>query len=159
MDSARTVHFAESTSEAASDGLRVLMHSDVQTDAIALMGLLEVAPGDPILSKVIAGILSERDPRRGGRWDTTHANAWALLAASRYYETEEKDEPDFMARMWLDDGFLGEHPFAGRSMAEVQQVVPMARCREPPSRQLTIGKDGTGQALLSPGAALRPWRA
>ena len=98
VDTARTVHFVESTSEAASDGLRVLMHSDVQTDAIALMALLEVAPEDPMLPKVIAGILAERDPRRGGRWETTHANAWALLAASRYYETVEADEPDFVAR-------------------------------------------------------------
>jgi hypothetical protein len=32
-ENARTAHFAESTSEADADGLQLLMHSSVQTDA------------------------------------------------------------------------------------------------------------------------------
>src|SRR5690606_30896761 len=103
IESPRALHFAEGKSEADRDGLRVLMHSSVQTDAIALIALLEVAPGDPMLPKVMAGILSGRDPEHGGRWGTTHANAWALLAADRYYRAVEADEPDYTARVWLDE--------------------------------------------------------
>ena len=74
-ENARTAHFAERTSEAEADGLQLLMHSDVQTDAVTLMAMLEIAEADPLLPKVMAGIMDSRDPQRGGRWDTTHANA------------------------------------------------------------------------------------
>jgi uncharacterized protein YfaS (alpha-2-macroglobulin family) len=156
VETARTIHFAESTSEAASDGLRLLMHSNVQTDAIALMAMLEVAPEDPMLPKVIAGILAERDPRDGGRWATTHANAWALLAASRYYETVEKDEPDFLAKIWIDDDFGGELPFKGRSMAKVQQTIPMAKLAGADERKLTVAKEGPGKLYYRLGLKYAP---
>ena len=155
-ETARTIHFAESRTEASAQGLRVLMHSNVQTDAIALMGLLEVAPDDPMLPKLMAGIMAERDPRRGGRWGTTHANAWALLAASRYYETVESDEPDFVARIWLDQQFGGELQFKGRSMAKVQQTVPMADLLGEDERALTVAKEGPGKLYYRLGLRYAP---
>ncbi len=140
-ENARVVHFIESKSESAAEGLQLLMHSDVQTDAIALMALLEVAPEDPLLPKVMAGIMSERDPRKGGRWGTTHANAWALLSASRYFTTVEKTVPDYVARIWLDEQFAGQQEFRGRDMSVVDQSVPM--------RALLAGGDGDKTLLLA----------
>lgn len=158
VENARTVHFAESRSEASADGLRLLMHSDVQTDAIVLSALLEVAPNDPILPKVMAGIMSERDPREGGRWRTTHANAWALVAASRYYEVVEKQEPDFIARIWVDADFAGEAAFSGRSMAKVNQQVPMLDLASQGGgeRELTLAKDGPGKLYYRLGLRYAP---
>jgi alpha-2-macroglobulin len=156
VESARAVHFAESRSEAASDGLRLLMHSNVQTDAIVLANLLEVAPSDPMLSKIIAGIMAERGPERGGRWRSTHANAWALVAASRYYETVESEEPDYLARVWLDARFAGEHTFMGRSMATVEQLVPMAALLGAEQRELTLHKKGTGKLYYRLGLRYAP---
>jgi uncharacterized protein YfaS (alpha-2-macroglobulin family) len=156
VESARTIHFAESKSEAASDGLRVLMHSDVQTDAIVLMALLEVDPANAMLPKVMAGIMSERDPKKGGRWPTTHANAWALVAASRYYAAVEKDEPDFTARVWLDSQFAGEHAFAGRSMTKVNQRIPMAKLAGAGLRELVLGKEGPGKLYYRMGLRYAP---
>lgn len=156
VESARTIHFAESSSEADAEGLRVLMHSNVQTDAIVLMALLEVAPTDPMLPKVMAGIMSERDPRHGGRWSTTHANAWSLLAASRYYQAVETVEPSFDANVWLDDMFAGTHAFSGRSMAKTHQRVPMASLLGEDQRTLTLHKDGAGKLYYRIGLDYAP---
>ncbi len=156
IESPRAVHFAEGNSEAEADGLRVLMHSSVQTDAIALMALLEVSPADPMLPKVMAGIMSGRDPRQGGRWGTTHANAWALLAADRYFETVEADEPDYTARVWLDEQFAGEHAFKGRSMRSVEQRVPMSALQGEAERSLVLQKEGAGKLYYRMGLRYAP---
>ncbi|WAS98506.1 Ig-like domain-containing alpha-2-macroglobulin family protein [Nannocystis punicea] len=145
VENAKTAHFAESAREGDDGyGLQVLMHSDVQTDAIALMALLEVAEGDPLLPKVMAGILDDRDPQKGGQWGTTHANAWALLAAGRYFTAIEKDVPDYVARVWLDSAFAGERAFKGRSMAVVEQQIPMKKLIEQKPHELLLSKDGPG---------------
>ena len=155
-ETARTAHFAERTSEADADGLQLLMHSDVQTDAVALMSLLEIAPEDPLLPKVIAGIMDDRDPQAGGRWGTTHANAWALLAASRYFTVVEKQVPDYIARIWLDQSFAGEQTFKGRSMAVSEQRVPMARLLAEPPKEVLIAKDGPGKLYYRLGLRYAP---
>lgn len=159
VENARTLHFAESTSEAASNGLRLLMHSDVQTDAIVLISLLEVASEDEeLMAKVMAGIMSERDPKRGGRWLSTHTNAWVLVSASRYFEKIEAEVPDYMARIWLDADFAGEHEFKGRSMAKVNQRIPMAKLLSDggKDRSLTIDKDGPGKLYYRLGMRYAP---
>ena len=144
VEAAKAAHFVERVSEGDADGLQVLMHSSVQTDAIALMALLEVVPDDPLLPKVMAGIMDSRDPEKGGQWGTTHANAWALLAASRYFTAVEKDVPDYVARIWLDTTFAGERAFKGRSMAVVEQQIPMKKLLERMPKEILLGKDGPG---------------
>jgi uncharacterized protein YfaS (alpha-2-macroglobulin family) len=156
VESPSTIHFAESTSEAAAEGLRVLMHSSTQTDAIVLIALLEVAPTDSMLPKIMAGIMGDRDAQQGGRWGTTHSNAWALLAASRYYESVEGAEPDFVAKVWLDTQFGGEHTFKGRSMAKTHQRVPMAALQGKAERRLTLQKEGPGKLYYRLGLRYAP---
>jgi len=156
IDDARTVHFVESKTEADAEGLSVLMHSSVQTDAIVLMNLLDVAPDDPLAPKVMAGIMSGRDPRAGGRWDTTHANAWALMAASEYYQTVESVTPDFKASVWLDADFAGEHAFTGRSMAKRNQRIPMAALRAKDYATVTVAKKGAGKLYYRLGLRYAP---
>lgn len=156
VETARTIHFAEGRSEAASSGLRLLMHSSAQTDAIVLMALLEIDAADPMLPKIIAGIMDDRDPKRGGRWVSTHANAWALLGASRYYEVVEKDPPDFTAQVWLDALFAGEHTFRGRSMAKVDQKISMQTLQGAKSRALTVAKSGVGKLYYRIGLRYAP---
>jgi alpha-2-macroglobulin len=171
IESPRAVHFAEGKSEAEADGLRVLMHSSAQTDAIVLIAMLEAAPSDPMLPKVMAGLMSSRDPKKGGRWESTHANAWALLAADRYYRTIEGEEPDYTARVWLDEQLAGEHRFAGRSMTSIEQKLPMAELQgkasgaagdghDPAakgvSRSLVLGKEGPGKLYYRMGLRYAP---
>ena len=156
VESAKAAHFAENRSEAYASGLSVLMHSNVQTDAIVMMALLEVTPTDPILPKVMAGIMADRDPRLGGRWGSTHANAWALLGASRYYDTVEGAEPDFVARVWLDEDYASEAKFAGRSMTTVDQRVAMTSVTGAKERVVTIAKDGPGKLYYRLGLRYAP---
>ena len=155
--SAKAVHFEEGRSEAdAADGLRVLMHSNVQTDAIVLMAMLDAAPEDPMLPKVMAGIMASRDPRKGGRWGSTHTNAWALVAASRYFEVVEKDEPDFEAQAWLGKAFAGSFAFQGRSMTKQQQTIPMKALIESAAESLTVAKKGPGKLYYRLGLRYAP---
>ncbi|MBL9103120.1 MAG: Ig-like domain-containing protein [Myxococcales bacterium] len=155
-ETAKTAHFVESKSEVESDGLQLLMHSDVQTDAIALMAMLELTPDDPLLPKVMAGIMDDRDPQKGGQWGTTHANAWALLAASRYFTTVEKEVPDYVARIWLDTAFAGEQSFKGRSMTVTEQQVPMARLMKEQPKEVLLAKDGPGKLYYRLGLRYAP---
>jgi uncharacterized protein YfaS (alpha-2-macroglobulin family) len=155
-ENARTAHFAERTSEAEADGLQLLMHSSVQSDAVTLMAMLDIVETDPLLPKVMAGIMDSRDPQKGGQWGTTHANAWALLAANRYFTTVEKEVPDYVARIWLDTSFAGEQAFKGRSMAVVDQEVPMARLMKEQPKEVLLAKDGPGMLYYRLGLRYAP---
>ncbi len=155
-EDAKVAHFVERRSEGFADGLQTLMHSSVQTDAIVLMALLEVAPEDPLLPKVIAGIMADRDPREGGRWATTHANAWALLAANRYFRTVEKTVPEFVARIFLGEEYAGEQEFRGRSLAVTEQTIPMRSLQATPERLLTLAKEGAGKLYYRVGLRYAP---
>jgi hypothetical protein len=155
-ENASTIHFATAVSEADAEGLAVLMHSDVQTDATALVVLLEVAPSDPMLPKVVAGIMKDRDPKRGGRWVSTHANAWSLVAVSRYYTIVEAEVPDFVARAWLGDELGGEVPFKGREMAKKNLMVPMRLLLGSKWDSVVLEKDGPGKLYYRLGLRYAP---
>lgn len=157
IESPKTIHFEEGRSEAdAADGLRVLMHSNVQTDAIVMMAMLDAAPEDPMLPKVMAGIMASRDPMKGGRWGSTHTNAWALVAASRYFEVVEKEEPDFEAQAWLGKTFAGTFAFEGRSMTKQQQTIPMKSLLDADADTLTLAKKGPGKLYYRLGLRYAP---
>jgi len=155
-ENARTIHFVEGISESDRNSYQMLMHSSVQTDAIVLSNLLAVAPGDPMLAKIMAGIMAERDSRKGGRWPTTHANAWALLAANRYFTTVEKEVPDYLARIWLGNDFAGEQAFKGRDMTIREQKIPMKRLLETGDKELMLAKDGPGKLYYRLGLRYAP---
>ena len=172
IENAKVIHFAESKTEAAaSDGLAVLMHSNTQTDAIALMFLLELGDkggelgDDGMAPKIMAGIMADRDPKLGGRWTSTHANAWALLAASRYYAVMESETPDFSARIWLDARYAGERDFVGRDMTKINMQVPMRALLGQAAapfdagesvEQVTLAKDGPGKLYYRLGLRYAP---
>jgi uncharacterized protein YfaS (alpha-2-macroglobulin family) len=163
IENAKVIHFAESRSEAASaEGLSVLMHSNTQTDAIALMALLELGErggetgDDGMVPKIMAGLMADRDPKIGGRWISTHANAWALLAASRYYAIMEAETPNFTARIWLDELYAGEQAFVGRDMAKVNQQIPMEELLNQSVESVTLAKDGPGKLYYRLGLRYAP---
>jgi alpha-2-macroglobulin len=163
IENAKVIHFAESRTEAAAaDGLSILMHSNTQTDAIALMALLELGErggetgDDGMVPKIMAGLMADRDPKLGGRWKSTHANAWALIAASRYYAIMESETPDFTAKIWLDDLFAGEQAFVGRDMSKVNQQIPMEALLEQKVEHITLAKQGPGKLYYRLGLRYAP---
>ena len=118
-EKAGTAHLAESVTE----DLRILMHSSDRTDAIALATLVEVRPNHPLRDKLVRGLM---EARIKGRWSTTQANAWALVAMRSYYEKFEAAVPDFQANMWLGKGFVGGKRFKGRKLQSATAHVPIA---------------------------------
>ncbi len=58
------------------------MHSNVRAAAMVLDALLEVAPKDALVPKLVAGLLAARN--KAGTWESTQDNVWSLLALAGY---------------------------------------------------------------------------
>ncbi len=119
------------------NGEHVLLHSDRRADAIVLRALLEVAPDDELLDKVTRDLLAHRTR---GRWASTQENAFVLLALRAYFEEREKETPDFVAKVWLGDGLVGEHPFQGRTTERYHVDIPLTALDD--DHTLTLLRDG-----------------
>ena len=123
-----------------SDGAHVLLHSDRRADGIILESLIAVDTDSDLIPKLVRGLL---DHRKRGRWSNTQENAFVLLAMDRYFNVYENETPDFVARVWLGDGFAGEHTFKGRTTERAHIDIPMAYLTEVEGDQpLTLAKDG-----------------
>lgn len=68
------------------------MHSDLRTNAIILLSLLDADPDSPIIEKLVAYILGKR---RNGAWRNTQENSYALISLSEYFMRKEKGKIDF----------------------------------------------------------------
>lgn len=149
VQTASSAHFAEGKTES----LRLLMHSNDRTDAIVLSALLEVAPRHPLLAKLARGLLQARVR---GRWSTTQANAYALVALARYYRQVEKTTPDHVARIWYGAGFMGQARFKGRQMKVVEQTIPLDALSRFGDRKLLLAKQGAGKLYYRIGLRYAP---
>jgi uncharacterized protein YfaS (alpha-2-macroglobulin family) len=152
VESASAAHF----SEIATESLRLLMHSEERTDAIALYALLEVDPDHALMPKLARGLISSRVK---GHWSTTQANAYALTALARYYKQVEKVVPDYVASLWLgEEGYLGQAAFKGRQMRVVQQEVPMNALQKlgREKEELILSKQGPGKLYYRIGLRYAP---
>ncbi|MCB9697513.1 MAG: Ig-like domain-containing protein [Alphaproteobacteria bacterium] len=135
-ESAGTAHFVTSY----SDGAQVLLHSDRRADGIVLEALMETAPDDELVEKVVRGLLAHKTK---GRWENTNESAFVLLSLDRYFRIYEKETPDFVARVWLGDGYAGDHAFRGRTTERSLIEVPMGYLTEHKGLQpLTLQMDG-----------------
>lgn len=151
-------HFGNRVAETAAgahfvtaydDGAQVLLHSDRRADGIALEALIEARPKSDLVAKVTRGLL---DHRTKGHWGSTQENAFILLALDRYFRVYEKETPDFVARVWLGDGYVGDHAFRGRTTERVHFEVPMGVLTESPGPEpLVLQRDGAAGRLY--------WRA
>ena len=135
VETAGAVHFAEATTEAA----RLLFHSSDRTDAIVLRALLASQSPDPLLDKLTRGLLATR---LRGRWSTTQANAWALLALNDYYLRFETTTPKFDAGAWLGETALAAGHFEGRELKVARADVPLSALG---AGSLIVGKEGAGR--------------
>jgi uncharacterized protein YfaS (alpha-2-macroglobulin family) len=149
VETAGAAHFTASRTES----LRLIMHSDDRTDAIVLSALLSAAPDDPLVEKVVRGLVRSRTH---GRWSTTQANAFALLALSRYFETFEKETPNFTARLWLGETTVAASRFKGRSMEVRMTTVPMRTLLESAASDLILAKKGPGRLYYRLGLRYAP---
>lgn len=136
-----------------SEGEYLLLHSDRRTDGVVLEALLAAQPQNPLVPKVVRGLLGHRVR---GRWDNTQENAWVLLALDRYFHAFEGQTPEFVARVWLGDRYAGSHAFTGRQADRWLVSVPMRTLQAEHPGSLTVGKTGPGRIYYRAGLRYAP---
>lgn len=136
-----------------SEGEYLLLHSQRRTDGVVLEALLAARPENPLVPKVVRGLLGHRVR---GRWDNTQENAWVLLALDRYFHQFEGQTPEFVARVWLGERFAGSHSFAGRQADRWLVSVPMRVLQEERPGSVTVGKEGPGRIYWRAGLRYAP---
>ncbi len=139
-ETAAAAHFAVSYGDAA----HFLLHSDRRADAIVLGALIADQPKSDLIPKLVEGLLAQR---RAGHWENTQENAFVLLALDRYFQAYEKQTPDFVARLWLGNGYAGEQSFRGRSTDRHLLQIPMRTLAAAGPTELTLARDGTAGRL------------
>jgi hypothetical protein len=139
---------------AYSDQDHLLLRSDRRTDAIILDAMIGGDPGSDLIPKVVNGLLAHRTQ---GRWDNTQENVFVLLALDRYFNTYEAQTPDFVARVWLGDAYVGEHAYRGRTTERHESSIPMSVLASSASAQdLILSKEGPGRLYYRLGLRYAP---
>jgi uncharacterized protein YfaS (alpha-2-macroglobulin family) len=146
-EEAGTAHFASASSEVEG---HLVLHTDRRADAILLEALIRDQPNSDLVPKLVRGLLGSR---REGRWASTQEDVWVLLALGRYFETFEKTPPNFVARVWLGQGYRGEHRFRSRSTEIERFAIPMPQLS---SSDLVLEKDGPGRMYYRVGLRYAP---
>ncbi|NKQ36696.1 MAG: hypothetical protein HF973_13915, partial [Chloroflexi bacterium] len=138
------------------DDAYLMMHSNRRTDGIILDGLIRVQPESDLIPKVVNGLLAHRV---NGRWQNTQENTFILLALDRYFNTFEAQTPQFVARIWLGETFVGEHAYDGRTTDRQQTIVPMSYLTGGESgaaEDIILQKNGTGRLYYRLGLRYAP---
>ncbi|MEM1349018.1 MAG: hypothetical protein AAGI01_10705, partial [Myxococcota bacterium] len=149
-ETAGAAHFASSF----SDGGHVVMHSDRRADGVLLEAMIADTPKSDLIPKVVKGLMAQR---KRGRWGNTQENAFVLLALDRYFNTYEKQTPNFIARAWIGDTYASQHAFKGRSTERHRVEIPLTYLAERDNAQaLTLQKDGTGRMYYRVGMNYAP---
>ena len=134
----------------------LVLQSNRRTDGVILEALIGDQPDNPLIPKLVRGLLSNR---KRGHWMNTQENVFILLALDRYFNAYEKTTPDFTARVWLGSAYAGEQTFRGRSVDRQQLNLPMStlieRTQNAPAN-LTIGKEGAGRLYFRVGTKYAP---
>ncbi len=131
----------------------LLLGSDRRTDAILLDALIQDDPDADLIPKLVNGLLAHSV---NGRWGSTQENVFVLVALDRYFNTYESVEPDFVARMWLGEGYVGEHAYQGYSTDYTQTVVPMSYLVDQQPETITLEKQGDGRLYYRLGLRYAP---
>lgn len=120
-----------------------LFYSEVRDDALQLLAAIQYSPNSDLVQKLLRGLLSSR---RNGAWSNTQENAFAALAIDSYFNTYEKETPNFTASAWLGARALLQQQFAGRSTDTRIVEVPMPYLAEKAAREkITLAKKGPGR--------------
>jgi uncharacterized protein YfaS (alpha-2-macroglobulin family) len=127
----------------ASLSSRRHVSSDARTTAMVLRAFVALDPKSPLVTKLVRGLLSLRS---AGRWPTTQASAWALLAL-------EEARPLFApagtgpvtTRLSLDGAEIAKATFeagGGVRGAVLGGTLPMARMASAPGATLSFTTEG-----------------
>ncbi|HVK78690.1 MAG TPA: DUF6049 family protein, partial [Kofleriaceae bacterium] len=138
------------------DGAHLLLASSRRVDAIVLESLIAEKRDSDLIPKLVVGLLGHA---KAGKWSNTQENVFVLFALDLYFQEYEKVTPDFVARVWLGDGYAGEHAFKGRTTDRHQIAIPMQVVADKAATKpadLVIHKDGKGQLYYRIGMTYAP---
>jgi uncharacterized protein YfaS (alpha-2-macroglobulin family) len=136
------------------DQAYLLLHSDRRTDAIILDALIAGDPDSDLIPKVVNGLLAHRTQ---GRWNNTQENVFVLLALDSYFDRFEAETPDFVARIWLGDTYVGAHTYEGRTTERHESAIPMSYLATSGGQQdLILSKEGPGRLYYRLGLRYAP---
>ncbi|CAF1544984.1 unnamed protein product, partial [Didymodactylos carnosus] len=51
-----------------------------------------------------------------GAWKSTQENCFVLIALDKYFHMKEKDTPEFVTNIWLDNDYCGQYQYKGRTV-------------------------------------------
>ena len=128
--------------ESRDHNLGWYMSSDLRTTAIATDAFLDLRPADPLLPKLVKGLL---DRRRDGHWETTQDDLYALVALVHYIKTRGDSDVSVVAT--LGDKTVTEGPLEGSKVRIRRATVPLDVAR-PPKAPLHLEATG-GTAFYS----------
>jgi len=132
----------------------LLCYSSRRLDGLLLEGLIKDQKKSYIIPKLVRGLLGHR---KRGRWGNTQENAWVLLALDKYFNTYEKVTPDFVARAWLGNRYVGGHKFKGRTTERHAVEVPMSYLAKAKGKtDLLLSKKGPGRMYYRIGMRYAP---
>ena len=142
-ETAETANFVSQYSD-SSEERHVLLCSNLKTDAILLEALIKSDPSNSVISKLVKGVLGARVK---GRWYNTQDNCFALISILTYFRNYENIEPNFNAKVWLDNDFAGSQEFKGRSVDTHLIEIPMDFILQQKEEEngLTLAKEGEGR--------------
>ncbi len=140
-----------------SDEDYVLLGSNRRTDALLLDAYINDNPQSDLIPKIVNGLMAHQVK---GRWNNTQENVFVLLALNSYFDAYESVEPDFVARVWLGDTYVGSSEFSGYTTDRHQIEIPMEylidSMDENDQQQLILEKDGEGRLYYRLGLQYAP---
>ena len=129
-----------------------LMDSEAWQTAVVLRSLVAIDPEHPLAGRIAKGLLALR---KAGSWGTTRDNAWALLALDDYRHAQEKDVPDFDAKVSLGSAEVFAAPFHERSTRAAASTIPAAKLSSGLGSGAALTFDVEGKGKLFYEARLR----
>jgi uncharacterized protein YfaS (alpha-2-macroglobulin family) len=138
-----------------TEGERLLLASDNRSTALALDALIREDAKQPLILKLARGLLAAR---AHGRWRSTQENLVVLQAMRRYFDTYEKDVPDYTGKLWVGDVAYAEHVFAGRTNERATARLDWKQLAPGSTHAVAVQKTGPGRMYYRIGITYAPKR-
>ncbi len=147
---ARGTHWEESMPDVRN------MNTDIHTTAVVIWALSKLDPQSETLPQAVRWLMSMRED---GRWESTQATSWALMALSAYMDASGELEGDFRYGLELNGKTLGEGAVNAENLAQPQTfTVTIAELLMDEANRLAIQREGDqGQLYYEVGLRTYHW--
>ncbi|CAN5370780.1 hypothetical protein BH11MYX1_BH11MYX1_19780 [soil metagenome] len=132
---------------------RLLLVSSNRTTALALDALIREVPEQPLIMKLARSLLAAR---AYGRWRSTQENLAVLQAMRRYFDTYEKDVPNYTGKLWIGDVAYAERTFQGRTNVRASAKLDWTKLVPGSQHTIAVEKTGPGRMYYRIGITYAP---